>query len=174
MTTTENAPRERATPDLVAQRLALAKTIIDHDDRPEDFDVEDALTDLAKEVVRLRDYAEECYELLEADRGWDVLDDVDKRLRKLYMGLNGKHRWSHGTALMRYMFLDPKDVPPVDIEGDHIDQWDRLVSLAVWATTYAVAQGRWAVVEHRNADRLRDALLNGVDWFTGACLDESD
>lgn len=99
---------------------------------------------LLAEYDRLLYLAEVKYELLASERGYDLYDELDKRLRKLYMTLNAEGR---GDA--------------EDADGDRIDgvtKWNRLVGLSVTAAAHWLANARWAVLEHRSADKLRSVL----------------
>jgi hypothetical protein len=130
------------------------------------------LVDLCTELVRLRDLAEVKYELLASERAFDVLDELEPRIAKLYMGLNARHRYKvdpsiqkryrEGQALMAAFGLDAPDDLVFDLDGEHVKQWDRLIEALVTALVHWVANARWAVLEHRIADNLRAALLNGV------------
>jgi hypothetical protein len=99
---------------------------------------------LLGEYDRLLYLAEVKYELLRSERGYDLYDELDKRLRKLYMTLNAEGRGD-----------------TVDLDGDVIDgatKWNGLVELAVAAAVHWLANAQWAVLEHRSAEAMRDLL----------------
>jgi len=100
---------------------------------------------LAIEVLRLRELAEVRYELLRAEKGYDVLKELKPRIDKLYLTLNAEAR---GLS--------------EDVEGDSLEggkaKWNRLVELAATALVHWIASQRWAALEHRAAEDLRAAL----------------
>lgn len=99
---------------------------------------------LLGEYDRLLYLAEVKYELIRSERGYDLYDELDKRLRKLYMTLNAEGRGD-----------------PADLDGDAIDgttKWNRLVELSVTAAAHWLANARWAVLEHRKAETMRELL----------------
>jgi hypothetical protein len=118
---------------VLAQRIA--------DDGPQDASDSDVVA-LAAEVLRLRDLAEVKYELLMAEKGYDVLADLRPRIQKLYMALNAQARGDEA-----------------DVDGDPAQPWDRLLDLTAAALVRCIANGRWAVLEHRSADQLRALLV---------------
>jgi hypothetical protein len=97
------------------------------------------------EIARLRELAEVKYELLRAEKGYDVLAELAPRIDKLYMALNAEAR---GDA--------------ADFDGEPLEdgkaKWNRLVGLAATTLTRWVAAERWAALEHRAAEDLRASL----------------
>jgi hypothetical protein len=79
----------------------------------------------------------EKWELYRACNGAEVYDTIDPRLRKLYMQLNAQARGDE-----------------TDLDGDPIEQWNRLVELTVTAVARWIAASRWAVNEHQRAAAL--------------------
>jgi hypothetical protein len=103
-----------------------------------------AIEALAREVLRLRELAEVRYELLRAEKGYDVLADLSPRIQKLYLTLNAEGRGDE-----------------VDLDGDAVDamtKWNRLVELVTYTLVRLVAAERWAALEHRAADELRASM----------------
>lgn len=100
---------------------------------------------LAHEVLRLRELAEVKYELLRAEKGYDVLAELAPRIDKLYMALNAEARGAE-----------------TDLDGDSLEdgktKWNRLVGLAATTLARLVAAERWAALEHRAADDLRASM----------------
>jgi hypothetical protein len=83
----------------------------------------------------------EKWELYRSAMGQDVHDALSPKIAKLYMALNAKGRGDEQ-----------------DLDGDPAKPWDQLIAALATATVYALANGRWASVEHRRAERLREAL----------------
>lgn len=100
---------------------------------------------LAREVLRLRDLAEVRYELLRAEKGWDVRAELTGRIDKLYMALNAEGRG------------DEADFDGTPLEDGKL-KWNRLVELAMTSMAHWLASARWAALEHRAADELRASL----------------
>lgn len=100
---------------------------------------------LLGEYDRLLYLAEVKYELLRSERGYDLHEELDGRLRKLYMNLNAESRGDTEN-------LDGEEITPET-------KWNNLVELSVTAAVHWLANARWAVIEHRDADRLRAAIV---------------
>jgi len=108
---------------------------------PEDWD--EMVVMLAKEVLRLRQYAEVTYELLDSNSGRELYRVLEPKIGKLYMALNSRARGED-----------------TDLDGDPVEPWNRLVELTCTAVVRWMAANKWAVLEHRNADKLRRELTN--------------
>lgn len=104
---------------------------------------------LLAEYDRLLYLAEVKYELIASERGYDLHAELDGRLRKLYRTLNTEARGDTTT-----------------LEGEEIDattKWNNLVELSVTAAVHWLANARWAVIEHRQADTMRTLLREAVE-----------
>jgi hypothetical protein len=134
-------------PAEIARRNKLAEEIVEGAKAGGELsDESQALLALSEEVLRLRAYAEEAYELLTTMNGRDVYDKLKPRIDKLYINLNARARGDE-----------------TDIEGDPIQPWNHLVGALTTALAHWMANARWAVEEHRNVEALRDALVNGIE-----------
>jgi len=92
-----------------------------------------------------RDELLEKWELYRACNGAEIYDVIIPKIRKLYMTLNAKARGDKN-----------------DCEGDPVQEWNRLVDLAVTAVVRWVVANRWAVNEHQRVEQVekeRDAAL---------------
>jgi hypothetical protein len=69
------------------------------------------------------------------------VEELRPRIDKLYMALNARARGDDR-----------------DFEDDPAEPWNRLVELLVHVLVKLIANTRWAVEEHREADRLRDEV----------------
>ena len=99
---------------------------------------------LAAEVLRLRELAEVRYELMRAEKGYDVLAALAPRIDKLYMTLNAEARGDNA-----------------DFDGDQVDgttKWNRLIETLSTALAHWLAAEKWAALEHRTADELRASM----------------
>jgi hypothetical protein len=84
-----------------------------------------------------RDELLEKWELYRACNGAEVYDEVIPKIRKLYMQLNAKARGDES-----------------DVEGDPIEQWNRLIDLTVTAVLRWMVANRWAVNEHQRCEKV--------------------
>jgi hypothetical protein len=71
------------------------------------------------------------------------------RIDKLYMALNARGRAQRQGE-------DPDEA--VDADGDPAKPWNRLVEALSYALVHWMANARWAVLEHREANRLRELV----------------
>lgn len=126
-----------------AERLETAQ----HDPETAWCKVVDGRYDIDYEAAaRIANRDDEWRELLDADRGYDVVKPLSERIDKLYMQLNAAARGDDA-----------------DFDGDPIQKWNNLVSATATALAYAVAQGRWAVMAHK---RLAEAEALLARWVT--------
>jgi hypothetical protein len=91
----------------------------------------------------------EKWELYRACNGAEVYAVIDPKIRKLYMQLNAKARGDE-----------------TDVEGDPIEQWNRLVDLTVTAVTRWVVANRWAVNEHQRVEQVEAEVRDLRDELT--------